>query len=275
MKFPIILFLILFLTSSTVFAQVDSDSNTLNVSFVNNTFPSYDLEFDSTKKILLEQQYSWVRDDTSRYNLISYSIDGGDFIPISRQPRGTFSIDIPSGTSSIVFLSVVQYPVSIEGVKDYSFSPKSPTNDNWFDEKSEILILDVISNDSTLFPNEIIDLDGPIVDYSENSIQILIDAPIYLSVYWGANYSFLGFLVLLPIGVSVVFFINKKRGSNVSKTISKPMEGTLNANSDNYEDEIKEFLKQKSIEKLDLLVSSEIISTKKCSRIKESLWILE
>lgn len=270
MKFGIIFFLIfiLFLIDSTVFAQLDSNSNILHVSFVNNAASSYDVEFDPNKKILLEQPYSWVRDDTSRYNLISYSIDGDDFTSISRQPRGTFSIDIPTGSSSIVFLSIVQYPVSIEGVKDYSFSPKSPTNDNWFDEKSEILILDITSNDSSFFPYEIVDWDGSIIDYTGNSVQILIDSPIHLTAYWDTNYSFLGFFVLLPIVGIVVFFIKRNRGSNVSKTISKQTQKELKPNSDDYESEIKEFLKQKSIEKVDLLITSGTISFEKGNRIK-------
>lgn len=273
MKFVIVFFLvfILFLTDSTVFAQLDSNSNILHVSFVNNAASSYDIEFDPNEKILLEQSYSWIRDDTSRYNLISYSIDGDDFTSISRQPRGTFSIDIPTGSSSIVFLSVVQYPVSIEGVKDYSFSPKSPTNDNWFDEKSEILILDITSNDSGLFPQKIADWNGSIIDYTGNSVQILIDSPIYLTAYWDTDYSFLGFLVLLPIVGIVVFFIKRNRGSNVSKTISKQIQKEPKPDSDDYEGEIKEFLKQKSIEKLDLLITSKIITPEKGARIKENL----
>lgn len=273
MNFGMMLFLVfvLFLTDSAVFGQLDSDSNSLHVSFVNNAAPSYDLEFDPDKKILLEQPYSWVRDENSRYNLISYSIDGGEFTSISRLPRGTFTIDIPTGSSSIVFLSVVQYPVSIDGVKDYSFSPKSPTNDNWFDEKSEILILDITSNDSSLLPNEIVNWDGPIIDYSGNSVQILMDSPIHLTAYWGVNYSFLGFLVLMPIAGIVVFIIKRNRGSNTSKTITKQTEKEPKTDSDDYESEIKEFLKQKSIEKLDLLITSEIITPEKGTRIKENL----
>jgi len=273
MKFGIILFsvFVLFLTHSTVFAQLDSDSNILHVSFVNNVSPSFDLEFDSNKKILLEQSYSWVRDDTSRYNLVSYSIDGEDFIPISRMPRGTFNIDIPSGSSSIVFLSAVQYPVSVEGVKDYSFSPKSPTHDNWFDEKSEILIQDITSENSNLLLNEIITWDGPIIEHTGNSVQILIDSPIHLIAYWHTNYSFLGFLVILPIVGIVIFFIKRNRGSNTRKSIPKQPQKQIHYDSNSYEEEIKEFLKEKSIEKLDLLTSSEVIIPEKCARIKKNL----
>ena len=273
MKLGIILFLvfILFLTDSTIFAQSDSNLNILHVSFVNNAASSYEVEFEPNEKFLLEQSYSWIRDDTSRYNLISYSIDGDDFIPVSRQPRGTFSIDIPSDSSSIVFSSTVQYPVSIEGVQDYSFSPKSPTNDNWFDKNSEIMILDITSNDSGLFPHEIVDWDGPVIDYADNSVQILIDSPIHLTAYWDTDYSFLGFLVLLPIVGITVFFLKRNRDSSVSKTIPKSTHKTSKSDSDDYEDKIKQFLKQKSIEKLDLLISSEIISSDKGIRIKEKL----
>ncbi len=273
MKLGTIIFLvfILFLTDSIVFAQLDSNTNILHVSFVNNAAPSYEIEFETNEKILLEQSYSWIRDDTSRYNLISYGIDGDDFIPISRQPRGTFSIDIPADSSSIIFSSTVQYPVSIEGVREYSFSPKSPTNDNWFDKDSEILILDVTSNDSGIFPHEIVNWDGPVIDYVDNSAQILIDSPIHLTAYWATNYSFLGFLVLLPIVGIIVFLIKRKNDSNVSNTVPKHTRKEPKFDPDDYEEKIMQFLKQKSNEKLSLLVSSEVISPEKSVQIKENL----
>ena len=97
---------------------VFGESDSLNVSFENNAASQYTLELPSNEKIILEQSYSWIRDQNSRYNLVSYSIDGSESIPINRQARGTFSFDVPTNSKFITFSSVVQYPVSITGVKE-------------------------------------------------------------------------------------------------------------------------------------------------------------
>jgi len=250
-----------------------SSENMLHVSFEKNTASSYDVNLDPEKKFILEQSYSWIRDQNSRYNLHSYSIDGQEFVPVSRLARGTFTLDITTDSShSVVFSAVIQYPVSIDGADNYSFSPKSPTNDNWFDAKSEILITDIISNGAGLIPNQIVSWDGPIVDSSGNSVQILVDGPINLTANWDTNYSYLGLFLLLPIFGIIIFFINKNRGSKASKPIAKQFENLQNSDSEDYEDKIEEYLKQKSTEKLDLLIKSEIISTEKGSRLKQGLW---
>lgn len=250
-----------------------SSENILHVSFEQNTSPSFDVNLDPEEKFILKQSYSWIRDQNSRYNLHSYSIDDLEFVPISRLARGTFTLDIPTDSShSVVFSAVIQYPVSIENVDNYSFSPKSFTNDNWFDTKSEILITDITSNSAILIPNEIVSWDGPIVNSSGNSVQILVDGPIILTANWGTNYSYLGLFLLLPIIGIIIFFINKNRGSKASKSIAKQFENASNTDFENYEHKIEEYLKQKSMEKLDLLIKTEIISTEKGSRLKESLW---
>ena len=279
MKFVMVIIFLVFLISVSnidlVSGQIDSEissENTLHISFEKNTASSYDVNLDPKEKFILKQSYSWIRDQNSRYNLHSYSIDGQEFVPISRLARGTFTLDIPTDSSySVVFLAVIQYPVSIDGADNYSFSPKSPTNDNWFDAKSEILITDIISNDAGLAPNEIVSWDGPIIDSSGNSVQILVDGPINLTANWGTNYSYLGLLLLLPIIGIIIFFINKKRGSKGSKPIAKQFENLQNSDSEDYEDKIEEYLKQKSTEKMDLLIKSKIISPEKGSRLKEGL----
>jgi len=64
--------------------------NRLSVSFENDVAPSYDVSLNPNEKYILSQSYSWVRDQTSRYNLVSYSIDGSEHIPIPRIARGDF-----------------------------------------------------------------------------------------------------------------------------------------------------------------------------------------
>ncbi len=121
------------------FAQL-SNQNALKVSFENNEMPSYDVLLNAEGKYVINQSYSWVRDESSRFNLVSYSLDGKQSIPISRIPRGAFSLEAPSESSQIVFSAIAQYPLTISGTNDYTFLPTSPTNDNWFDANSAISI---------------------------------------------------------------------------------------------------------------------------------------
>lgn len=269
----------MFLAYNPAFSQTDSTGspqNTLQVSFVNNTAVSYEIDLDSYETFTLSQKYSWVRDQNSRYNLVSYSLDDQDFSNISRQSRGNFILDIPADSShSVVFLAVTQYPVSIQGVNEYSLSPKSPTNDNWFDAKSEIKILDITSNNEGLIPYEIENWEGPIVTSSGNSAVILVDGPITIEAKWRQNYFPFTLLVGLSIVAIVVFFAVKRR-----TTISqRPSQQSDTQQTDvqlpeirNYREKIQEYLKKKSFEKLELLVNSKSITNDKYLGIKETLW---
>ena len=114
------------------FAQL-SNKNTLKVSFENNIVPSYEVPLVSGQTFTLNQNHSWVRDETSRYNLVSYSLDG-ESVKISRTARGDFTLNIPTDSShTIVFSAIPQYALSVDGASNFSYLPSSPTNDNWFD----------------------------------------------------------------------------------------------------------------------------------------------
>ena len=118
-----------------------TQTNTLIVNYVDNFAPSYEVDVPKDEKHILIQSYSWVRDNTSRYNLVSYSIDGGDFIQIQRKFRGDFSVDIPMDTSHVItFKALIQYPIEIDGISTFSFMPNSPTGDVWFDSGTDVLI---------------------------------------------------------------------------------------------------------------------------------------
>lgn len=115
--------------------------NILTVRYFDNYDAPYELEIDSDQNYLLSQSYSWVRDQSSRYNLIGYSIDGGDIIEISRKARGNFTLDVAMDVShSIVFFAVPQFPLLVKGLPDYTFSPKSLTDDNWFDSNTSVRV---------------------------------------------------------------------------------------------------------------------------------------
>ena len=58
-----------------VFAQV-SNQNTIKINFENNILPSYEIPLVAGQTFTLTQSYSWVQDETSRYSLVSYSLDG-------------------------------------------------------------------------------------------------------------------------------------------------------------------------------------------------------
>jgi len=134
----IIAIVLLIGTNSIVNAEPET-KNTLNVSYRDNTVQSYSVLVDAHQKYTISQSYSWVKDQTSRYNLVSYSIDNGENVPIPRVARGNFTLDIPMDSShNVVFSAVAQYPVAINVTA--TFSPPSPTADNWFDANSDITI---------------------------------------------------------------------------------------------------------------------------------------
>lgn len=121
------------------FAQF-SNQNTLKVSFENNLLPSYEVPLVSGQTYTLTQNHSWVQDETSRYNLASYTFDGEN-VKISRTARGDFTLTIPTDSShTVVFSAIPQYALSVEGTNDFSYLPSSPTNDNWFDLGTEVSI---------------------------------------------------------------------------------------------------------------------------------------
>jgi hypothetical protein len=95
-------------------------------------------------KYTVSQTYSWVRDETSRYSLMSYSLDAGASVEIPRKSRGMFSFDVAAGSAhTVTFQTAVQYPLSTSIDSEnllVSFSPASPTGDNWFDTGSKVTI---------------------------------------------------------------------------------------------------------------------------------------
>jgi len=145
MKFLIVFGLVL---SGFIFASFSDDlafaqfsnQNTIKVSFENNVFPSYEMPLVAGQTFTLTQNYSWVQDETSRYNLVSYTLDG-ETVKISRDSRGDFTLNIPTDSShTVVFSAIPQYALSVDGTNDFSYLPSSPTQDNWFDEGTEVSV---------------------------------------------------------------------------------------------------------------------------------------
>jgi hypothetical protein len=125
------------------YAQEAPAGKPLQVSYAENTAEPYTLFIDSGR-YSISQSYSWVRDETSRYSLVSYSVDGGPYVEIPRKARGNFMLDVSMDSGhTVVFQAVVQYPLS--AATDHEdleivFNPPSPTGDEWFDVGSDIAI---------------------------------------------------------------------------------------------------------------------------------------
>jgi hypothetical protein len=137
--FGLVLASLILASGDVAFAQL-SNQNTLKVSFENNILPSYEIPLSSGQTFTLTQNYSWVQDETSRYNLVSYTLDG-ETVKISRTARGDFTLNIPTDSShTVVFSAVPQYALSVDGTNDFSYLPSSPTNDNWFDVGTEVSV---------------------------------------------------------------------------------------------------------------------------------------
>jgi hypothetical protein len=117
-----------------------SNTSTLKVSFENNLLPSYEVPLVSGQTFTLSQNHSWVQDETSRYNLVSYTLDG-ETVKLSRTARGDFTLSVPTDSShNIVFSAVSQYALSVDGTNNFSYLPSSPTQDNWFDAGTQVSV---------------------------------------------------------------------------------------------------------------------------------------
>jgi hypothetical protein len=133
------IFVLASISDDFVYGQ-SSNQNTLRISFENNLLPSYEIPLTSGQTFTLTQNHSWVQDETSRYNLVSYTLDD-EIVKISRSARGDFTLSIPTDSShSVVFSAVPQYALSVEGTNDFSYLPSSPTNDNWFDAGTDVSV---------------------------------------------------------------------------------------------------------------------------------------
>src|SRR6185503_9654365 len=127
-------------------AQLE-EQNLLEVKFANSVAESYSVMVSNDEKYTISQSYSWIRNEYSRYNLVSYSIDNGSPTEIPRKARGSFSLDIPMDSDhTVTFFAAIQYPISvtIDGSNAVDniirFDPPSQTGDNWFDTNTGVAV---------------------------------------------------------------------------------------------------------------------------------------
>ena len=136
-----ILSFIAFHESYAVIEQVQSKVS-ITVSYTNDTSDTYTIHVNRNQKYTISQEYSWTRENFTRFNLQGYFIDKGPLVPIQRASDGKFTLDnITDSDHSIVFLAKPQFEIITPDLNKINFSPPSPTNDNWFDAGSDVQII--------------------------------------------------------------------------------------------------------------------------------------
>lgn len=137
------LFSITFFESHAVVDYQDSQSKiSITVSYANDTSKAYTILVNSNQKHIISQEYSWTNSNFTRFNLQAYSIDNDPFVTIQRVSDGNFTLELLTDSNhSIVLLAKPQFKIITPGTSKVNFSPRSPTNDNWFDADSDVQII--------------------------------------------------------------------------------------------------------------------------------------
>ncbi len=142
---------ITFVESYAVTDHKESQSKiSITVSYVNDTSKTHTVLVNSNQKYTVSQEYSWIKDNFTRFSLQAHSIDNSPFVTIQRMPDGNFTLDIFTNSNhSIIFLAKPQFKIITSGTSKVNFFPLSPTHDNWFDADSgvQIIIPHVIQSD--------------------------------------------------------------------------------------------------------------------------------
>lgn len=133
------LFIAFFGNHPVVGYQEKQSKISVKVSYANDTSKAYQIIIDSNQKYTISQQYSWADNNSTRFNLQSYSIDDGPFVSVQRMSNGNFTLELETNSShSVIFVAKPQFKIIISGTDKINFSPPSPTNNNWFDAGSDV-----------------------------------------------------------------------------------------------------------------------------------------
>ncbi|MDE1843347.1 MAG: hypothetical protein KGH95_06835 [Thaumarchaeota archaeon] len=98
---------------------------------------NYPVSVESGQEYVLSQRYTW-QDTLGRLDVISYTIDKGQDVAIPRHSDGNFTIDIPTDRDHTVTFHTMQQFEITSTCDNITFSPPSPTGDNWFDDNSDM-----------------------------------------------------------------------------------------------------------------------------------------
>lgn len=121
-------------------AHATNSNHMLEITFANDPTKSFMIGLESNGTQTILQNKIWNQDNFSRFNLNSYSMDGGPLTPIPRD-NGTLSLQVSTTSDHhIIFYSTLQHPIYIAGTNIFKFLPTSITKDNWFDSNSSTTI---------------------------------------------------------------------------------------------------------------------------------------
>ena len=114
----------------------------ITVQYANDTAPGYNIISDNNQKHTISQRYWWSEDGISRYSLYAYTIDKSPMFPINRSSDGNFTLDVLANSNhNVSFFARPQFKIILHGIDNTTFLPPSPTNDNWFDENTDVYIM--------------------------------------------------------------------------------------------------------------------------------------
>lgn len=148
--FLVLLFTLFSTPSSTAAVDQNNPKVTIMINYSNDTASSRTISVDQDKTITISQAHSWTRDSSSRYNLVSYSIDNGQPVLVNRTFDRNFTVNITTNKDhDIMFFARPQFEIVEQGPANLTFVPQSPTNDNWFDENTDVQFIasHVVSSD--------------------------------------------------------------------------------------------------------------------------------
>ncbi len=158
----------------------------ITINYANHTSTGYTILADHNQNYTISQEHSWITDGI-RYNLLAYSIDNNQAIQINRTSNENFTLDVAANKNhSVILFATPQFEIITHGANNVTFSPSSPTSDNWFDVNTDVQF--TVPN---MIPSNIQDtrqildgwsLDGPdINDITRQESGTFTSPPIYMS----------------------------------------------------------------------------------------------
>lgn len=109
----------------------------ITVSYTNDTATSYMILAEIHQKYTISQRYVWTDNTSGRFSLVSYSVDNGSIVPITRHHDGNFTLELATDSDhKITFFTRQQFEITSTET-NMTFLPVSPTDDNWFDMDSD------------------------------------------------------------------------------------------------------------------------------------------
>jgi len=238
--------------------------------------PTNDNWFDLNSDVKISVPYVVKLDQNSRDHLMSWSLDGSSSDQITRQENGTFSTSTinVSGPHVVNFGYATQYYVNV--ISEFGHV----TGSGWYDSGNTATISVVPSQD---FPIGHTFAGWQGATGSSNSINILVDSPKTLTANWKPDYSIIVVIGAVIAGGafgSVAIYKKRKPSPALQPKVETQKEELVTLKiqtvqqgqiDNTYAKELSSYILQKSIEKLDSLKISGVLSLQRYEKLKESL----